>query len=185
MLNPALRVAPGRWAEPRTSSNGRGLLWATLGARATLAACPDDPAAAVAAACPCDADAGGQAWKNHGRYVSCVVRFRNDLRRAGCLDAATQRTIARCAARSTCGKAGFVLCCHYDTSATCSDPVADGVAAGTCSNDATKACDTATDCVTVGAPKLTRSADLCALRGGTSIGGGSVCAGCPLPPPAP
>jgi len=163
-----------------------GVLCGTAGARLAMAAdCPADVDAALAAACPCSADANGQAWRNHGQYVSCVVRFRNDLRRAGCLDATTQRTIARCAARSTCGKAGAVLCCKYDTNGTCSDPVADGVAAGTCSNDATVACDTATDCITVGDPKTMRSADVCTLRGGTSVGGGSVCSGCPLPPPAP
>jgi hypothetical protein len=69
--------------------------------------------------------------------VKCVVHLRNDLRKAGCLDAAAKRTIASCAARSTCGKEGAVLCCVYDTSGTCSDTVADGVPAGVCSNDAT------------------------------------------------
>jgi hypothetical protein len=147
--------------------------------------CPPDVGAALAAACPCAADSGNAAWRNHGKYVSCVVRFRNDLRRRGCLDAHANGQIARCAARSTCGKPDTVLCCVYDTSGTCSDTApGDTVPGGDCSNDPSKACDTATDCVTVRGPKVTK-ADLCAARGGTSIGAGSVCAGCPLPPPAP
>lgn len=148
--------------------------------------CPADVAGAVAAACPCDADGNGQQWKNHGKYVSCVVRFRNELRKQGCLDAEAKRTIARCAARSTCGKEGAVLCCVYDTSGTCDDAApGDGTAAGVCSNDAALACDTDADCITVGDPKVKRTAELCAAHGGTAVGGGSVCSGCPALPPAP
>src|SRR5690349_6516934 len=65
--------------------------------------CPPDVGAALAAACPCNPDDGHGAWKNHGQYVKCVVQFRNQLRHDGCLDKDSQRTIARCAARSTCG----------------------------------------------------------------------------------
>ena len=148
--------------------------------------CPEDAGAALSAACPCGTDSHGQSWKNHGQYVSCVVRFRNDLRKQGCLDAESQRTIARCAARSTCGKEDFVLCCVYDTSGVCDDPLpGDGTAAGTCSNDDTIACDTDTDCITVGDPKIKHSADACTDHGGTPVGGGSVCAGCPATPPTP
>jgi hypothetical protein len=79
-------------------------------------ACPPDIAAAVAAACPCDGQplpsGGVQPWRNHGRYVSCVVRLRNALRKGRCFtDDSQRRTLARCAARSTCGKSGAVLCC--------------------------------------------------------------------------
>ncbi len=149
--------------------------------------CPPDVGAALAAACPCEADATGQAWRNHGKYVSCVVRYRNALRKQGCLDADAKRTIARCAARSTCGKEGAVLCCVYDTSGTCDDALpGDGTAAGVCSNDATVACDTATDCITAtGPPRVSRHAERCTDRGGTVVGGGSVCSACPLPPPTP
>src|SRR5690349_9908244 len=66
--------------------------------------CPTDVGAALATACPCDGP--GQAWKNHGKYVSCVAHYRNALRKAGCLDAEAKRTIQSCAARSTCGKEG-------------------------------------------------------------------------------
>jgi hypothetical protein len=164
-----------------------GAVILALGAsKAEAQECPEDVGAALAEACPCDASGPGQSWKNHGQYVKCVVQLRNRLRKAGCLDAAAKRTIASCAARSTCGKEGAVLCCVYDTSATCSDLVPNGVAEGVCSNDATVACDTATDCVTViGGPKVSRHEETCTKRGGTPVGGGSVCGGCPLPPPAP
>ena len=146
-------------------------------------ACPEDPEATIAAACPCEADGNGQGWLNHGKYVSCVVRLRNDLRRQGCLDSQTQRTIARCAARSTCGKTDAVLCCVYDTTGVCSDTVPNGIADGTCSNDATIACDTSTDCITASGPKVKRHALNCTERGGVVVGTGSVCSGCPALPP--
>ena len=148
--------------------------------------CPPDVGAALATACSCDGGPG-QPWKNHGGYVSCVVRYRNDLRKAGCLDDTAKRTIAKCAARSTCGKEGAVLCCVYDTSGVCvGDPApGDTVAAGTCDNDATKACDTDTDCITATGPKVSRHLENCTDKGGTPVGGGSVCSACPIPPPAP
>ena len=145
--------------------------------------CPEDVGAALAAACPCEGNGNG-AWKNHGQYVKCVVHLRNQLRKAGCLDADAKRTIASCAARSTCGKEGAVLCCKYDTSATCSDTLADGIPTGVCSSDGVTACDTATDCITViGSAKVTRKAETCTDRGGTVVGTGSVCGGCPEVPP--
>jgi hypothetical protein len=116
---------------------------------------------------------------------------RNDLRKAGCLDDAAKRSIAKCAARSTCGKKeGFTRCCFYDTSGICEgDPSpGDTVAGGTCSNsgDTPVACDTDTDCITVlRGPKLSSSSENCTDHGGVDIGDGSVCGGCPLPPPAP
>ena len=146
----------------------------------TDGSCPADVGACLAESCPCAADHGGQAWKNHGQYVKCVVHLRNDLRKAGCLDAAAKRTIASCAARSTCGKEGAVLCCVYDTSGTCD------LVSGTCTNDATITCASDTDCITVvSGPKVKRHEDTCTDHGGTPVGGGSVCGGCPLPPPAP
>ncbi len=112
--------------------------------------------------------------------------FRNDLRRQGCLDAESKRTIARCAARSTCGKAGAVLCCVYDTSGTCDDAApGDGTQAGTCSNDAARPCDTATDCITASGPTVKRHDTTCTDHGGTVVGAGSVCSACPIPPPIP
>ncbi len=148
--------------------------------------CPTDVAAALAEMCPCNgkmmSDASVQPWRNHGKYVSCVVRYRNALRKAGCLTDESRRTIARCAARSTCGKVGAVLCCSYEIG-SCNDPApGDMVAAGVCSNDAALACDAEADC-TKSQASVARDEATCAERGGTAVGGGSVCT--PCPPPAP
>jgi hypothetical protein len=146
------------------------------------AACPVDVGAELAAACPCSGPAGlpsGRTWKNHGQHQSCVVRFRNDLRRQGCLTADAQRTIASCSARSTCGKADAVLCCAVSSTGICSDTSpGDGSKDGTCSNDATVACDSATDCTILSGPRVRKDALACTVRGGYSSGTGSVCGGC-------
>jgi hypothetical protein len=149
--------------------------------------CPPDVGAALAAACPCDADSNGHTWRNHGQYVKCVVQFRNQMRQQGCLDDAGKRTIARCAARSTCGKPGFVLCCFYDFSNTCVAGSCDTTvtnAAACCSNDNTAACTADSDCITASGPKIKHSDPNCAEHGGFDIGTGSACTECPIPPPA-
>ena len=144
--------------------------------------CPSDVAAALAAACPCagttQSDASVSAWRNHGQYVKCMVQFRNTLRKSGCLTSDEKRTIARCAARSTCGK-DTVLCCHYELG-TCNDPMpGDMVAAGTCSNHPTVACDVSTDCTT-STSRIVSDAAKCAADGDAVVdGGGSVCTPCP------
>jgi hypothetical protein len=134
--------------------------------------CPPDVGAALAEACPC------AAASNHGQYVKCVVHLRNALRKSGCLSGDEKRTIARCAARSTCGK-DTVLCCNYVVG-TCSDPMpGDLVVAGTCSNDATLACDTDADCTT-STSRIVHDATACTGAGDAVVdGGGSVCSPCP------
>src|SRR5262245_1491324 len=58
--------------------------------------------AAVAANCDCAGAA------NHGQYVKCVTeQARATLGNPSCRGAVT-----KCAARSTCGKPGFVTCCR-------------------------------------------------------------------------
>ena len=113
-------------------------------------------------------------------FVSCVVRFRNALRKAGCLSDDQKRTIARCAARSTCGRTDTILCCTAETGTCMNDPLpGDLTAAGTCSNDPLVACDMDVDCTKmVGA--LSHDADACTTGGGTAASG-SVCSGCALP----
>jgi hypothetical protein len=144
--------------------------------------CPPDVGVALAEACPCAGKMmpnGTMApWKNHGQYQSCMVHLRNALRKSGCLTDDERRSIARCAARSTCGK-DTVLCCHYELGA-CSDPMpGDMVAAGTCNNQSTVACDVSDDC-TVSTSGVVRDATMCAADGGVVVeGGGSVCTPCP------
>lgn len=150
--------------------------------------CPDDVALALAEACPCEGktmpDASVSPWKNHGQYVSCVVRLRNALRKSGCLTDDARRSIARCAARSTCGKTSAVLCCVVDETGLCNDPMpGDLVAAGVCSNDALLACDTDAGCTKTHAA-LAKDDAACMASGGAVVsGGGSVCEACS--PPAP
>ena len=144
--------------------------------------CPADVGAALAAACPCSGPATGGTWKNHGQHQKCVVHFRNNLRKHHCLTAATQNKVASCSARSTCGKADAVLCCVVSGTGTCNDPTpGNGSKDGTCSNDATVACDTAADCTALKGPKVRRNATACTDRGGYVSGTGSVCGGCTAP----
>jgi hypothetical protein len=164
-----------------------GLAGSSSAKRPEPVTCPEDVVAAIAETCPCDGtvlpDLSVQPWRNHGKYVSCVVRYRNALRKAGCFtDDSIRRTLARCAARSTCGKTTSLRCCTYDLG-TCNDPTpGDLVAAGTCSNDVALVCDTDAECTTSRA-HLVRDADACTADGGTVVDGGSVCEVCP--PPAP
>jgi hypothetical protein len=70
-----------------------------------------DIGAAHAAAATCDCAAA----ENHGQYVSCVARAVNDaaLENRSCGGA-----VKKCAARSTCGKPGFVTCCRTKADGT-------------------------------------------------------------------
>ena len=143
--------------------------------------CPDDVAAALAAACPCDgqkqSDGSTLPYRNHGKYVSCVVHFRNQLRKSDCLTKDARLTVARCAARSTCGKEGSVVCCQT-AAGTCNDAnPGNGTAEGVCSNEIDHACDTDADCITSRA-HITHDEATCLNAGGTSAGGGSVCTAC-------
>ena len=143
--------------------------------------CPTDIPSALAEQCPCAGkmlpDASVAPWRNHGQYVSCVVHLRNALRKGGCLTADARRTLARCAARSSCGKGTAVLCCTTETG-TCSDPApGDGTVAGTCSNAAEMACDSNADC-TEARGRIARDEAACMASGGVSMGAGSVCDSC-------
>ena len=88
---------------------------------AVLALCGDvaGDAAAVAqtradieSACPC-ADAS-----RHGAYVHCVVTNAEAAILAGRLPRQCKGAVIRCAARSTCGKHGFVTCCRTSAAGT-------------------------------------------------------------------
>jgi len=160
---------------------------AAIAKRPAPVTCPADVGAAIAEVCPCEGklmpDLSVRPWKNHGQYVSCVVRYRNALRKADCFeDDAYRRTLARCAARSTCGKVTKVRCCTYEPG-TCNDPVpGDLVAGGTCTPDVTLPCDVDADC-TPSTAALRGDAEACVSDGGVVVEGGSVCEPCPPPPP--
>lgn len=120
--------------------------------------------AAIAANCPaCDAPG-----INHGRYVSCVARQVKQLVVSGQVPPTCKGKVVRCAARSTCGKPGFV---------TCNRPIDTcDLTTGLCVGDPTLTCTTDLDC---GARcKVARDADHCLAIGGTVGTGSSCCAAC-------
>jgi len=123
--------------------------------------------AAIIAQCPpCDAA------DNHGRYVSCVAHVVKKLVDDGTVPGNCKGKVVSCAARSTCGKPGFVRCL-FPTD-TCVVNPATGL--GTCALNPALACVTDVDC---GAKCKTKSSsDGCTQRGGILGGTGSCCAAC-------
>ncbi len=119
--------------------------------------------AAIADECPCD----GQ--ENHGRYVSCVAHVVKRLSApGGPIPTNCKGKVTRCAARSTCGKPGFVTC--LTPADTCD------LTTGTCVEDPSLVCLTDLDC---GAKcKIRSSAESCELRGGTVGTASNCCANC-------
>jgi hypothetical protein len=141
--------------------------------------CPTDVATGVATACPCNGTIHGATlvpWRNHGQYVSCVARYRNALRKAGCLDVTAKRTVVSCAAHAECGKRSARVACCTTTLGVCSDPLPDGVAAGTCDNTGA-ACDVADDCAMT-TTSFVDAAEGCTAGGGVVEGTGAVCSVC-------
>jgi hypothetical protein len=115
--------------------------------------------------CPCDLS--GQS--NHGQHVSCVAHAVRDLARADVIPINCKGKIKRCAAKSTCGKPGFVVC-NIPTD-TCD------LTTGTCVANPTLACTTDLDCGSK--CKIKSSTERCTERGGTvAIGSTTCCAAC-------
>ena len=118
--------------------------------------------AAIDQECPCTTAS------NHGRHVSCVAHVVNRLAKTQTVPTSCKGKITRCAARSVCGKSGFVTC-QVPTD-TCD------LTTGTCVGDATIVCTTNLDCGSRCSTK--RDAQHCADAGGTVGGGTSCCAAC-------
>src|SRR5881409_2062625 len=102
--------------------------------------------AAISQDCPACSEAS-----NHGRYVSCVAHVVKRTVSPGCRGKAI-----RCAARSTCGKPGFVTC--ERPTDTCD------LSTGTCAGNPTQTCATDFDCGT--RCSIKSSADRCTGAGG-------------------
>jgi hypothetical protein len=81
------------------------------GADPARAACAD-PAAVAAARAAADAQCSCAAASNHGQYVKCVRGVAQAAAEAGTLPRNCKGQVIRCAAKSTCGKPGFVTCCR-------------------------------------------------------------------------
>jgi hypothetical protein len=137
--------------------------------------CPADVEDALARQCPCAGitmpDGSVEPWATHGGYVSCVVRAMRGLGRAGCLSARERRTLVRCAAHSTCGRDGTVVCC-FGEDGTCEPNGAEGA----CSNDPDRACDTDLECRR--RARIAADASRCTAAGGWIAPQASACGGC-------
>jgi hypothetical protein len=142
----------------------------TLGLAPHLAAASDCEAArcAVQAAinqnCPCDSAT------NHGRYVSCVAHQVKSLVPVDC-----KGKVTRCAARSTCGKAGFVTCTRQRLG-TCN------LTTGTCVEDPTVVCSSDANCVLGTTCSIKRDSDHCTAAGGSVGTSSTCCASCTVTP---
>jgi len=136
--------------------------------------------AQVSEACPCDVQANGQPWKNHGGYVSCIATTSNRLyKQHPDVARSCKKLLRRCAARSTCGKEGAVRCCLTKEQECLNDSVpGDSVADGACIKDSETACDTNADCATIKCKIDRHGAERCEERGGVANGTGSCCNGC-------
>jgi hypothetical protein len=65
-----------------------------------------DIRAAIEAQCDC---AGAP---DHGAYVRCATQIAKSAFKSGTLSKQCKAAVVKCAARSTCGKSGFVTCCR-------------------------------------------------------------------------
>ena len=66
-----------------------------------------DPATgcSIGQLCPCEGPQGSsEPWKNHGKYVSCVSKAANQLKKAGLITGAQKGQITSEAGQSECGK---------------------------------------------------------------------------------
>jgi len=104
---------------------------------------------------------------NHGQYVSCVAHAVKRIADRGDMPTSCKGKIKRCAARSVCGKPGFVVC-NFERPGICD------VTAGTCVRDAERICLTDAECSTTRC-KIKSSADGCEVAGGTVAVGASTC----------
>jgi len=120
---------------------------------------------AINTECPCETAT------NHGKHVSCVARAVKRLWNEGAIPTNCKGKIKRCAARSTCGKPGFVTC-TFNELGTCDlvNLVCDAPVGQTCASDA--------DCVISSKCRPKSSAEHCITLGGVP-GQGTCCASCP------
>ena len=121
--------------------------------------------------CPCE----GQ--KNHGQYVKCVGGVIREITEANPDLKNCRGKLVRCAARSTCGKEGFVTCTRQELGVC--DPTA-----LVCSEPALQACTTNADCVISSRCSTKSSAEKCLARGGLVGETPTCCSNCVTTPPA-
>jgi len=126
----------------------------------------------IDAECSCD-----QA-RNHGQFVKCAGKIIRDLTGDSEEFKNCRGKLVRCAARSTCGKEGFVTCTRTELGVC--DPTA-----LLCSEPAGQVCATNDDCVISSRCSTKRSAEACIERGGVVGDSPTCCSSCEVVPPTP
>lgn len=119
--------------------------------------------------CPCSEQ------KNHGQYVKCVGKIIRRLTSEHPEFGNCRGKLVRCAARSTCGKEGFVTCTKVELG------ICDGTTF-TCSEPAGQACATNDDCVISSRCSTKRSVEQCTDRGGIVGESPTCCSDCLVTP---
>jgi hypothetical protein len=151
-----------------------------VGGQAVYAKVDCEPArcavqATVDQECPCLGVPTGTTAANHGQHVSCVAHAVNKLAKSGTIPKNCKGKVTKCAAKSICGKDGFVTC-NIPLLGTCDTTT------GTCADNAMVTCTSDADCVIGTKCKIKSSADLCMMAGGTVGTGTSCCADCSTTP---
>ena len=82
---------------------------------------------------------------NHGAYVSCIAHAANDLVTAGTLPKTCKGAVKKCAARSSCGKPGFVTCCLTNPKGATSCKIKKDAASCTAKNGTPGTCGSCCD----------------------------------------
>ena len=119
--------------------------------------------------CSCDA------MKNHGQYVKCVGAVIRELTAANPEFKNCRGKLVRCAARSTCGKEGFVTC-NREELGVCDPTLL------VCSEPAAQVCATNGDCVISSRCSTKRSAESCTEHGGVVGDSPTCCSNCVVAP---
>jgi hypothetical protein len=137
-----------------------------------------DARAQIDAECACDGAA------THGAYVRCAAAVASTRVRDGLLPRACRSTVKRCAARSTCGKRGFVTCCRTKAGGTPSCSIRRDASACQAPSGGTAAVGSGPSCCDACAPTTTSSTTttLPTTCGNHVVDDGEVCdegVGCP------
>jgi hypothetical protein len=132
----------------------------------------DCEAARCAVQAALDAECSCTGASNHGRYVSCVAHAVKRLSEGPNPEVPIncKGKIKRCAARSICGKEGFVTC-QIPVLGTCD-------ANNICVEDPLVACTAEGVCVLGTRCKTKRSAEHCLAKGGTVGTSPTCCSDC-------
>jgi hypothetical protein len=153
-----------------------GLAIMGLPGMASAGGSSDCEAARCAVQAAIDQNCSCTSASNHGQYVRCVAHQVNSLVRSGVVPTDCKGKVTRCAAKSICGKAGFVTC-EIPELGTC-DPTTN-----TCVENPAIACVNGT-CILGETCHIKHDAALCTARGGTVGSSPTCCAACAPSPSA-